>query len=60
MQPSSNLNILFILNPASGGKKRIHWEPIIRNYFKQLSYQIHFYILSGKEDGRQLIIGSKK
>ena len=50
MRPSSHLNILFILNPASGGKKRIHWEPIIRNYFKQLSYQIHFYILSGKED----------
>lgn len=51
MRPSSNLNILFILNPASGGKKRIHWEPIIRKFFKQLSYQIHFYILSGKEDG---------
>lgn len=50
MLPSSNLNILFILNPASGGKKRIHWEPIIRKYFKQLSYQIHFYILTGKED----------
>jgi len=51
MRPSSNLNILFILNPASGGKKRIHWEPIIRKFFKQLSYQIHFYILSGEEDG---------
>ena len=50
MRPPSNLNILFILNPVSGGKKRIHWEPIIRNYFKQLSYQIHFYILSKKED----------
>ncbi len=50
MQPSSELNILFIINPASGGKKDIKWEPIIRAYFKQLSYQIEFYILLGKED----------
>lgn len=50
MPSASKLNILFILNPASGGKKKINWEAIIRDYFKQLSYQIDFYILSGKDD----------
>ncbi|MDE3182320.1 MAG: diacylglycerol kinase family lipid kinase [Bacteroidota bacterium] len=50
MEPSFTLNILFIINPASGGKKKIKWEPIIRNYFKQLSYQIDFFILRGNGD----------
>jgi len=50
MEPSSDLNILFIINPASGGKKKIHWEPLIRNYFKQLSYHIDFFLLKGEGD----------
>ncbi len=50
MEATSNLNILFIINPGSGGKKKIHWEPLIRNYFKQLPYQIDFFILTGKGD----------
>lgn len=50
METSSHLNILFIINPASGAKNKFHWEPVIRNYFAQLSYQIDFLILTGKED----------
>ena len=50
MEASSNLNILFIINPASGAKNKFDWEPAIRNYFAQLSYQIDFLILTGKED----------
>ncbi len=54
MQPSSSLNILFIINPTSGGRKKIKWEPIIRNYFKQLSYQIDFFIMKGKGDSSSI------
>lgn len=51
MEPSPSLNILFILNPVSGGKNGIDWEPEIRNYFKQLSYHIEVFILTGNDDG---------
>lgn len=50
MDDNSTLNILFIINPVSGGKKKIQWEPVIRDYFEQLSYHIEFFILTGKED----------
>ena len=50
METPSNLNILFIINPASGGKNKIHWEPVIRNFFEQLSYQVDFFILQGEGD----------
>ncbi|MGN6602152.1 MAG: diacylglycerol/lipid kinase family protein [Ginsengibacter sp.] len=54
MEETSGLNILFIINPASGGKKKINWEPLIRNYFKQLSYRIDFYILRGEGDAASI------
>lgn len=54
MEPSSNLKILFIINPASGGKKKIQWEPLIRKHFAQLSYQIDFFILTGKGDAASI------
>ena len=54
METPSNLNILFIINPASGGKNKFHWEPVIRKYFAQLSYQIDFLILNGKEDAASI------
>ena len=60
MEPSTNLNILFILNPASGGKKKINWEPIIRDYFKPLAHTIEFFILSGKEDALSIQYWIKK
>jgi diacylglycerol kinase family enzyme len=50
MDANSGLNILFIINPGSGGKKKIQWESMIRDYFKQLSFQIEFLVLTGKDD----------
>ena len=50
MEDNPNLNIFFIINPVSGGKKKIKWETVIRDYFEQLSYHIEFFILTGKED----------
>lgn len=50
MNANSSLNILFIINPVSGGKKKVQWESVIRDYFKQLSFQIEFLVLTGKDD----------
>lgn len=60
METSYSLNILFIINPASGVKNKFHWEPVIRNYFGQLSYQIDFLILTGKEDKASIRDAIKK
>jgi YegS/Rv2252/BmrU family lipid kinase len=50
MENPASLKILFVLNPVSGGKKRIDWETAIRNYFKDLSHAIEIYILKDKDD----------
>lgn len=50
MVPSPKPDILFILNPKSGSSKKTDWVKIIGDYFKPLSYQIDFFILSGRED----------
>ncbi len=54
MEQALNLKILFVLNPVSGGKKKIEWEPLIRKYFQQRSYVIEFFILSGSGDDSSL------
>ncbi len=54
MEEPLQLKILFILNPVSGGKKKIDWEPLIRNYFKDLPHSIEFFVLSGKDDTSSL------
>jgi len=50
MENPSDLKILFVMNPASGGKKKVNWESVIRDYFKNLPHTIEFYVLSGKDD----------
>ncbi len=50
MEQPLNLKILFVLNPVSGGKRKIHWEPLIRQYFKNLSHTIEFFVLTGQHD----------
>lgn len=55
-----NLKILFVLNPVSGGKKKIDWEPLIRNYFKQHTHTIEFFVLSGEGDESSLNYWFKK
>jgi YegS/Rv2252/BmrU family lipid kinase len=48
--PTSNLNLLFIINPVSGGKRKTEWAPIIREYFKTLPHKIELCLLTGKND----------
>src|ERR1035437_3157849 len=50
MENPASLKILFVINPASGGKKKVDWESVIRDYFKNLPHTIEFYVLSGKDD----------
>jgi len=50
MENPSSLKILFVLNPVSGGKKKIDWETAIRNYFKNLPHVIEICILKDKDD----------
>jgi YegS/Rv2252/BmrU family lipid kinase len=54
MVPSPKLDILFILNPRSGGIDKTNWEKIIAGYFKTHSYQIEIFILTGKDDAVQI------
>src|SRR6185312_13386328 len=54
MALSSIVNILFILNPVSGGKNKIKWEPVIRKYFKSLPQKIDFFILTGTDDAKSI------
>lgn len=60
MEPSPNLNILFILNPVSGGRKKVDWEPLIRNYFGSLPVKFEFYMLTGKDDASSIQYWIKK
>ncbi len=50
MENPASLKILFVLNPISGGKKKIDWEKAIREYFKNLPDKIEIYVLTGKDD----------
>ncbi len=54
MEQPVNLKILFVLNPVSGGKNKIDWEPLIKKYFTGLSHTIEFFVLSGKDDSGSL------
>ncbi len=54
MEQDINLKILFVLNPVSGGKGKIDWEPLIRNYFKDRTHTIEFFVLSGEGDESSL------
>jgi diacylglycerol kinase family enzyme len=48
--PTSDLNLLFIINPVSGGKRKTEWAPVIGEYFKSLPYKIDLCVLTGKND----------
>jgi diacylglycerol kinase (ATP) len=50
MENPAILKILFVLNPVSGGKKKVDWETAIRNYFKNLAHAVEIYILKDKDD----------
>ncbi|GAC1591462.1 MAG: diacylglycerol kinase family lipid kinase [Ginsengibacter sp.] len=44
------LNILFVINPISGGKSKVNWESQIKEYFLNTEHSINFFILDGKDD----------
>ncbi|MGN6531159.1 MAG: diacylglycerol/lipid kinase family protein [Ginsengibacter sp.] len=50
----SSIDILFILNPISGGKNKTNWKSIIKDYFKTLSQKIDFFILTGTDDAASI------
>ena len=54
MTLSPRLKILFVINPVSGTKAKIAWEPAIRNYFVNLQHSFDFFLLDGKDDATSL------
>jgi diacylglycerol kinase (ATP) len=50
MQNQEQLKILFVINPVSGGKEKHDWEASIREFFKDKTYTIDFYLLTGTND----------
>jgi YegS/Rv2252/BmrU family lipid kinase len=50
MNQESSLNILFVINPVSGGKTNVDYQAAIQQYFKPLPHKIHLFVLSGKND----------
>ena len=51
---SANLKILFVINPISGPKSKIAWEPAIRKYFVNLQHSFNFFLLDDKDDAKSL------
>ena len=54
MTAEPGLKILFVINPISGAKGKIAWEPAIRKYFEGLAHSIEFFLLDGKDDATSL------
>jgi YegS/Rv2252/BmrU family lipid kinase len=54
MMTNNSLKILFVINPISGTKAKIAWEPAIRNHFANLPHSIEFFLLDGKDDAASL------
>lgn len=54
MTSDSNLKILFVINPVSGAKKKLAWEPVIRDYFVNHQHSFDFFLLTGKDDATSL------
>jgi YegS/Rv2252/BmrU family lipid kinase len=49
MSASSNLKLLFVINPVAGSAN-ISWEEIIRNYFTEKDFEVGYHILAKKAD----------
>ncbi len=54
MTTEAGLKILFVINPISGAKGKIAWEPAIRKYFEGLEHSFDFFLLDGKDDATSL------
>lgn len=49
MSDSSNLKLLFVINPVAGPNDT-SWEEIIRNYFTEKPFSVEYYILGKQPD----------
>ncbi len=49
-----NSKILFVINPGSGTRSKIDWEPTLREYFLKQSMTFDFFLLEGKDDATSL------
>jgi len=47
--------ILFVVNPIAGGTEKKDWETAIREFFKDSTYTIEFYIQSGQNDKPSIV-----
>jgi diacylglycerol kinase (ATP) len=46
--------ILFVVNPVSGGRKKINWETAIREYFTGNNHQVEILMMTGGNDGLRI------
>lgn len=62
MNSTGVLNILFVINPISGGREKDTYETAIKDHFRSSPHNISFYMLNGKNDAQQLDkkIGAEK
>ncbi len=54
MENNQGLKILFIINPISGGKKKIDWETEVRKHFKNTNHTTEFFMLTGRDDNSSI------
>lgn len=47
--------ILFVVNPIAGGNEKKDWETAIREFFKDSSYAIEFFIQTGQNDRASIL-----
>ncbi len=52
--PEKPLKFLFVLNPSSGGKKSINWQPHIIEYFKKTPHAYETFELNGNDNDKSL------
>lgn len=50
MQKDEPQKILFVINPVSGGKEKQDWETSVREFFKDRTHSIEFFLLTGDND----------
>lgn len=54
MTPTTPSNVLFVINPISGGKPKDEYKTVIENFFEKLPQKIEFLLLTGKNDAEEL------
>ncbi len=54
MTSNPNAKILFVINPISGSKSKLAWEPAIRKHFAGVKETFDFFLLDGKDDASSL------